>query len=181
MAVVIVIACHQALFAQAGGESATDGPQAWFTFTPAAPKPGELITFDAAPSAGQGGIISYQWDTTGMGGHDRAGSLIRRSFPSAGVYPVTLTVHDALGRVGQVTRAVRVGEQGVLLTIETIPPGLTVYIDGERRGATPIELHVEPGERLLRLRHYWRGNWEVTLDLRDVQSLALELALWDEE
>lgn len=179
---IVVIGWHPVLFAQDDGDRASiteDGPQAWFTFSPVAPKPGELITFNAAPSSGDVGLISFQWETTGDGGHDRVGSMMRRSFADAGEYPVTLTVHDALGRIGRVTRVIQVGEQGVNLSIETKPSELTVYIDGERRGQTPIELRVEPGERSLRLRHYWRGTWEVMLDLRHVQSLTLELSLWE--
>ncbi len=157
-----------------------DAPTARFSFSPFEPEPGQLITFDASASEGEGGIISYQWDTTGDGSHDRAGKVIRRSYEEAGEYPVTLIVHDATGRVSKVTRVVRVGIQGAWLSITTDPPGLTVYLDGERMGVTPIELVVEPGERHLRLRHYWRGEWETAVDMSEVRSLALELVLWNE-
>src|SRR5690625_4876495 len=66
-------------------ETITDeAPLPWFTFSPANPKPGELITFDASHSVGEGGILSYQWDTSNDGHLDRAGRQIRTSFSKIG-------------------------------------------------------------------------------------------------
>lgn len=183
LVIVFVVAAHPLLFAanDEGRQSITENaPLPWFTYTPSDPKPGELVTFDASPSEGEGGILSYQWDTTEDGRNDRAGSRIRTVFNEAGKYDITLTVHDGLGRVAKVTRQIHVGSPGgVKLSLKTDPPGLTVYIDGERQGQTPLEITVEPGQRKLRLRHYWLSDWETTLDLRNVKSLALDLVLGD--
>lgn len=161
---------------EAMGSMIEDMPVPWFTFTPAEPKPGELITLDASRSQGEGGILSYQWDVTGDGRTDRAGVQVRTTFDEPGVYDVTLTVHDGLGRAATLTRRIRVGSPGgVVVSIKTDPPGFIVFIDGVRRGQTPVELVVEPGFRLLRLRHYWLSDWQTTLDLRNVKSLGLDL------
>lgn len=155
-----------------------DAPWAWFTISPENPRPGQLITFDASSSTGEGGILSYQWDTTGDGKNDRAGAVIRRSYPNEGPYPVTLTVHDGLGRVATLTRVVHVGDvSGVDLSIVTDPPGITVLIDGRRRGETPLELSVEAAKHHVQLRHYWLGEWEFDLDLRNVRYFGLDLVL----
>lgn len=183
IAAFVVCTLQVFALAAADGEEQSitdDAPRAWFTFSPSAPKPGELITFDATPSQGESTIISYQWDTTGDGAQDRAGTHIRTSFPQAGAYPVTLTLHDALGRVAKMTRIVRVGTDGnTTLVIHSEPSGLTVYIDGVRQGQTPLELQVEPGIRNVVLRHYWLSDWETTLDLRHVSQLSLDVVLHD--
>lgn len=152
-------------------------PEAWFTIVPAFPKAGDLIKFDASESIGKDGIVNYQWDTTGDGLIDRFGKTIQKSYLEPGEYPVTLTVHDALGRSKAVTRMIRVGQGGVQLEILSHPAELTVYINGVRRGLTPISLTVEPGIHRIRLRHYWLGTWETEVDLRKLTSLTLDVVL----
>lgn len=181
--IVLIGTWSMPLFAAQDGviQSITeDAPLPWFTFSPSDPKPGDLVTLDASPSQGEGGILSYQWDTTGDGRNDRAGARIRTVFHEAGTYEVTLTVHDGLGRVAKVTRRIHVGSpRGVLLMLRTEPRGLDVYIDGEWKGQTPLEVVVQPGMRKLRLKHYWLSDWETILDLRSVRSLSLDLAFGD--
>lgn len=164
----------------------TFGPQpvAWFTFSPELPRTGDLIHFDASQSTGEGGIVSYQWDTSGDGYHDTAGREIWRRYNAAGRYPVTLTVHDTLGRRSQVTRWVVVGSGAivtadVLLTISSEPTHLPVYIDGKLRGNTPTEVRVEPGVHHIRIHYGGTGDWETEIDLTKLGSLALAVTLRD--
>lgn len=70
-------------------------PSASFTFTPAEPYTGQVVTFNASASSDPDGtIILYEWDFDANGTPDATGMSVTRSFPSPGVYPVTLTVTD---------------------------------------------------------------------------------------
>ena len=71
-------------------------PKALFTYTPAAPKTGELVTFDGSSSTPNGGmIISYEWDF-GDGQHG-TGQMATHTYWSAGQYTATLQVTDSEG------------------------------------------------------------------------------------
>ena len=70
-------------------------PAASFIFTPATPYTGQVVTFNASGSTdADGTIILYQWDFDANGTPDATGMTVTRSFPSPGVYPVSLTVTD---------------------------------------------------------------------------------------
>src|SRR5690625_3328402 len=136
MTMVIAVALLSVLARAEGVHALTHtptAPAAWFVFSPMLPEPGQMVQLDASASEGEGGIASYQWDTTGDGFFDRAGQQVSVSFPNAGRYPVTLKVHDRLGRSATVTRIIQVGTGGVHLSIRSHPSDLTVYIDGEDR------------------------------------------------
>ena len=67
----------------------TSGPlQAAFSFTPAAPKPGETVSFDA--SASTGNPTDYRWDFGD--GSTSSGQVLAHAYPNAGSYAVKLTV-----------------------------------------------------------------------------------------
>jgi PKD repeat protein len=70
-------------------------PTASFSFTPAEPYTGQVVTLNASASAdADGTIILYEWDFDANGTPDATGMSVTRSFPSPGVYPVSLTVTD---------------------------------------------------------------------------------------
>ncbi len=88
-------------------------PVASFTFTPATPYTGQVVTFSASGSTDPDGTISlYQWDFDANGTPDATGMTVTRSFPSPGVYPVTLTVTDNDLAVDVQTRGVPVSVGG---------------------------------------------------------------------
>jgi PKD repeat protein len=71
-------------------------PQANGTYSPAYPKIGENITFDASQSKGKGGMISeYMWDF-GDGFAD-SGMVVYHPYLEGGTYKVKLTVIDEKG------------------------------------------------------------------------------------
>ncbi|MCS7197143.1 MAG: PKD domain-containing protein [Candidatus Bipolaricaulota bacterium] len=70
-------------------------PIADFTFTPAQPRVGERVIFDASASTDSDGqIVRYEWDFTGDGTVDAMGKIVEWVFTSAGDFPVKLTVTD---------------------------------------------------------------------------------------
>lgn len=69
-------------------------PIASYTFTPAAPKPGDAIAFDASGSSdADGTIVKYAWEF-GDGSPLVTGAKVSHTFTSAGEYTVTLWVTD---------------------------------------------------------------------------------------
>jgi PKD repeat protein len=92
-------------------------PVASFTFSPALPSVGQLVTFNATASYDPDGtIVSYQWDLNGDGLVDRSGPITTWTYSMPGSYWVTLTVGDDQGAIGQAQREVQVGPAG--------PPGM---------------------------------------------------------
>jgi len=88
-------------------------PSASFTFTPEEPNTGQTVTFDGSASADvDGGIILYEWDFDNDGTTDATGMTVNHSFPSAGVYPVTLIVTDNDGAFDAETQGVPVQAGG---------------------------------------------------------------------
>jgi len=84
-------------------------PTAAFTFTPLAPNTGQVVSFDASGSADPDGtIILYEWDFDNDGVTDATGMAATHSFPTAGVYPVTLVVTDNDGAIDAETKGVPV-------------------------------------------------------------------------
>jgi hypothetical protein len=71
----------------------------------------------------------------------------------------------------------RVEGTDVALTVTTVPAGATVWIDHVQVGASPVTVHVAPGEHLVAAgEHAKRGAARVEID---GQPLAVELALED--
>jgi len=84
-------------------------PTAAFTFSPATPNTGQVVAFDGSGSNDtDGSVILYEWDFNNDGVTDATGMTATRSWPSAGVYPVTLTVTDNDGAIGAETHGVPV-------------------------------------------------------------------------
>lgn len=84
-------------------------PVAQFTFTPAAPRPGDWVRFDASGSYDpDGSIASYQWDFQNDGVFDASGQIVFHQYSVAGTYTARLLVTDNQGATGQTTRTVTV-------------------------------------------------------------------------
>jgi len=84
-------------------------PIADFTFTPAQPKVGERVTFDASASTDSDGqIVKYEWDFDGDGAVDATGKIVEYIFTRAGDFPVKLTVTDNDNLQNSVTKVVPV-------------------------------------------------------------------------
>jgi penicillin-binding protein 1A len=90
------------------GAPKTEEPIATFKFTPAAPKPGEEIDFDASKSNDPDGeIVKYAWEF-GDGTPLVQGAQVKHTFTSAGDYTVTLWVTDDDDLVSSLTLTITV-------------------------------------------------------------------------
>jgi PKD repeat protein len=88
---------------------ANQPPVARFTYTPAAPRPGDWIRFDATASSDpDGSIVSYQWDFQNDGIFDASGQVVFHQYPAAGTYTVRLLATDNRGATGQALQTVAV-------------------------------------------------------------------------
>lgn len=84
-------------------------PIAEFTFTPARPKVGEKVTFDASASTDSDGqIVRYEWDFNNDGKPDAVGKIVEWVFTSAGDFPVKLTVTDNDDLQNSITKTIPV-------------------------------------------------------------------------
>ena len=74
-------------------------PMAALTYSPSAPKVGELVTFDASTSAPATGhtIVNYFWDFGDGRLHDEHGNDASHAYAAAGTYTVVLGVTDEVG------------------------------------------------------------------------------------
>lgn len=81
-------------------------PTAAFVFSPAAPRTGQQIFFNAASSTAGNGrrLISYDWDYGS--GRTANGVTVAKQYDQPGTYQVTLTVVDDAFQQHSVTRAV---------------------------------------------------------------------------
>jgi len=80
-----------------------------FTYTPARPTVGELVSFDASGSEDPDGeVVFYEWDFDGDGKVDATGKFATHVFEEPGAQPVTLTVTDDEGNKASITRTVYV-------------------------------------------------------------------------
>ena len=93
----------------------TTPPVAAFTFTPANPRIGEAVTFNASASNDPDGrIVSYEWDYPDVAGNiNDTGVTVNHAFNAAGTYRVTLTVRDDDGN-----QAIAIG----FVPVRTTPP-----------------------------------------------------------
>ena len=88
------------------------GPTASFTYSPSAPMPGDIITFDASGSyAPSGTIMSYTWDFGDGTVATVASPTITHSYIIDGTYTVQLTVVDNNGAQGAATAVIDVSTQ----------------------------------------------------------------------
>ncbi|HKN93127.1 MAG TPA: PKD domain-containing protein [Thermoleophilaceae bacterium] len=75
-------------------------PAASFVFGPTTPLPGDLVTFTSTSSDPDGPIANTAWDLNGnsvFGELGETGSVVSRSFPAPGTYPISLQVTDQNG------------------------------------------------------------------------------------
>ena len=115
-------------------------PVADFTYYPASPVVGEIITFDASASDDPDGtIVSYDWD---FGNGDSVnGTIVDYAFPLAGNFNVSLTAKDNKGGEHTVSRPLAV-IAGVTPDFEASPlsgefPILVHFTDLTSGGETP--------------------------------------------
>jgi PKD repeat protein len=80
-----------------------------FSFNPSAPKPGDLVLFDASASKDlDGSIVSYRWEWGDGATVTRVVPAEDHDYSVAGTYYVKLTVTDNSGNQSFVTKAVTV-------------------------------------------------------------------------
>jgi PKD repeat protein/transglutaminase-like putative cysteine protease len=87
-------------------------PVALFSYGPTQPEAGEMVTFDASPSADPDGmIVDYEWD---FGDGDTANgtfkSIISHKYSSGGTFQVSLTATDNNGDKSHKTKEIEVKE-----------------------------------------------------------------------
>jgi len=86
-----------------------DYPTANFTYLPALPLVGELITFDASGSAPNGGtIVSYEWNFGDGNITTETISTITHAYTNVGTYTVSLNVTDSEGLSHSLSKMVTV-------------------------------------------------------------------------
>jgi PKD repeat protein len=75
-------------------------PTAIFTTSPGSPTAGQVVLFNAAESQAAAGrsIVSYEWNFGEVGAPAGGGVQTSNVYEAAGVYTVTLTVTDDVGR-----------------------------------------------------------------------------------
>ncbi|MGY4706460.1 PKD domain-containing protein [Candidatus Bipolaricaulota sp. J31] len=83
-------------------------PTARFTFSPANPRVGDTVRFDAAASSDPDGtIVQYLWDFGD--GATGTGRIVTHTYGTAGTYTVRLTVRDDDGATDTETTTITVG------------------------------------------------------------------------
>jgi PKD repeat protein len=97
-------------------------PRADYLFSPAKPRAGELVRFDATSSTDEDGeIIKYEWDFDGDGVFNLTSSdpLTEHIFTESGSKKVTLKVTDDKGAVDTTTKVIEVKE-AIVIAFRTI-------------------------------------------------------------
>ena len=67
-------------------------------------------TFDGRSSSDDQGIVSYNWNLGSASGSNVNGAVVTHDYRRTGSYTARLTVRDAAGQVGSVTRAITVAK-----------------------------------------------------------------------
>ena len=79
-------------------------PDAGLTFSPAAPVPGQTVTFTSTSVASAGSAITkIEWDFDAISGFPQQGSVVTHAFPTAGVHTVQIKVTENSGGVDVAT------------------------------------------------------------------------------
>ncbi len=95
-------------------------PIADFSYSPAAPAPGEAVRFDGRSSLDfDGVVVGYRWDFDDDGQTDAEGALVEYTFSTSGLRNVSLTVEDDTGNQDTVTYPVTIVGSS---TAVTVPP-----------------------------------------------------------
>ena len=75
-------------------------PDAGFRFSPAAPVPGQTVTFTSTSVASAGSAITkIEWNLDAISGFAQQGSVVTYAFPTAGVHTVEIKVTEDSGGV----------------------------------------------------------------------------------
>jgi PKD repeat protein len=82
-------------------------PVASFTWSCATGKPHQCA-FDATGSSDDGGVVLWTWAWGNGRGHSTTSPLNKNTWASAGLFTVTLTVTDAAGLTGSISKVVTV-------------------------------------------------------------------------
>jgi PKD repeat protein len=112
-------------------------PSARFVYTPAAPRAGDAVLFDASSSVDPSGdALDYAWDFDGNGTNDGDGPISEWTFSAPGTYPVTLTVVAASGLSDSITQPILVlgsnapqaggSQQPPIAALQYVPPSPSV-------------------------------------------------------
>jgi PKD repeat protein len=84
-----------------------------FTWAPASPTPGQVVTFTATPDLPAGVTIkNYDWDLNGDGAVDEHGSTATWSYPAPGPVSVHLSIKGSGPHRGEAARTVTVQAAG---------------------------------------------------------------------
>jgi len=59
------------------------------------------------------------------------------------------------------------------VTVDSVPPGATILVDGEAQGTTPATVEILQGERQLILQHPGHADWQQTLEIEAGAALDL--------
>lgn len=87
----------------------SDSPTAFFTYSPTAPMPGDLIVFDASSSyATSGYIVVYAWDFGDGAVQASSSPIVTHSYLLDGTYTVQLTITDNNGATDSAAAVVQV-------------------------------------------------------------------------
>jgi PKD repeat protein len=101
-------------------------PTADGTYAPAAPRAGEVVTFDASASFDfDGAIVATAWDFDADGSADSADVVASHVFAAQGDYSITLTVTDDAGNTDTQILEVHVAAPAVSPSTPTTPPRST--------------------------------------------------------
>ena len=100
-------------------------PSPSFANEPAAPRPGDTVTFISTSSDSDGTIVSYEWALDADGAFDDGtGTSVSRAFPAAGSYTVSLRVTDDHGAQAVATRTIEVAQPDATFPAAPQPPRL---------------------------------------------------------
>ena len=127
----------------------TEGPDAWFTYTPNVIRsPQETVYFYDEST---GNIVQWEWNF----GDDEFGNGSQTShlFPDVGEYTVTLIVTDHNGCVDTVQRIINIIEPFEIF----IPNTFTVNNDGKNDVFTPKGISVNPDKFQMYIFDRWGG------------------------
>jgi len=64
-----------------------------------------------------------------------------------------------------------------ILTVETVPNGAELYVDGQLQGQTPMVLELAPGTHRLRMTLAGYRDWEEHLDLKQAEERPMRVEL----
>ena len=101
------------------------GIRAAFTFSPPAPNPDDVVTFNATASySRRGTIVNYTWNWGDTSSNVTTNPIITHTFSTGGSYDVNLTVTDDTGLNGSAVHTIYVGAPRANFTFWPPAPNL---------------------------------------------------------